>query len=106
MLTLYYGILVIGWLKKEDEIWEFKYSSDFQDRPDLRPLVQFPDKTKTYKSKRLYPYFLERIPNLKSAKIQAEMKKHGIASDDLFELLRLFGKRTIKDPFDLVYEET
>jgi HipA-like protein len=99
---LRYDGLRVGNLTCNDGKWTFWYSDEFRHRPDLRPLVQFADVNYVYRSDRLWPFFLLRIPSMGQADVQAALKKEHIDASDEVALLRRFGRRTIANPFELV----
>lgn len=99
---LRYDGMPVGYLMCGDGKWTFWYSDEFRHRPDLRPLVQFADVNHVYKSDRLWPFFLLRIPSLGQADVQAALKQEHVDIRDEVALLRRFGRRTITNPFELV----
>lgn len=99
---LRYDGMRVGYLTCSDSKWTFWYSEEFRHRPDLRPLVQFADVNHVYRSDRLWPFFLLRIPSLGQADVQAALKQEHIDTRDEVALLRRFGRRTIANPFELV----
>lgn len=101
---LLYGPMTVGYLTAEEGRWRFRYSDEFRKRDDLRPIVQFPDVTRTYESEELWPFFGLRIPSLKQPAVRAAADHYQIADSDKVELLRRFGRRTISNPYELVPE--
>jgi HipA-like protein len=99
---LTYGSVVVGDLVVRNGRWGFQYSEEFRHRPDLRPLVQFPDKHRTYDSPDLWPFFALRIPSINQPWIRAAVKREHIDSGDKVQMLRRFGRRTIANPYELV----
>ena len=99
---LKYKSLTIGFLELDDGVWKFSYSEAFKNQDDLRPLVQFPNKDKTYKSEELWPFFTTRIPGLKQPKIQQIIELEDIDRSNEVELLKRFGKETISNPYKLI----
>ncbi|HVA50918.1 MAG TPA: HipA N-terminal domain-containing protein [Pirellulales bacterium] len=102
---LRYAGLRVGTLTCRDGKWTFWYSEQFRHRPDLRPLVQFADVNRVYRSDRLWPFFLLRIPSMSQSDVQDALKHEHIDATDEVALLRRFGKRTIANPFELVEVE-
>ncbi len=98
---LTYDKLVIGFLNVADGKWEFSYSEDFKKQDELKPIVDFPDKNRIYTSTDLWPFFASRIPSLSRPSIKEILDKSEIDSNDLVELLKLFGQKTISNPFHL-----
>jgi HipA-like protein len=97
--------LPVGVLSLRDGQWHFKYTDEFRQRKDLRPLVQFPLKEEAYTSEELWPFFGMRIPSLKQPSIQSTISREKIDQTDRVQLLRRFGKRTIANPYELIESE-
>ncbi|MCG8311441.1 MAG: hypothetical protein MI975_28895, partial [Cytophagales bacterium] len=68
---------------------------------ELEPIVDFPDKNKVYVSDELWPFFSSRIPSLNRPSIKEILNKSNIDSTDIVELLKLFGQKTIANPYNL-----
>ncbi len=101
-LLRYQGLL-IGTLSVEQGIWKFAYSDEFQRNDVLRPLVEFPDVTRSYENRELWQFFASRIPSPEQQEVEAILQRENIAEDDAVSLLRRFGQRTIANPFQLEY---
>jgi HipA-like protein len=97
---LTYDGLLIGRLSAEG-VWKFEYSDEFRQRPEFRPIVEFPDLDTTSENEELWQFFASRIPSTEQPEIEAILKRKHIQDDDAVELLKLFGKRTIANPFEL-----
>ena len=100
--VLLYGGLKVGNLSVDRGHWRFEYTDEFRRHPKLRPLTEFPDTGKEYKSDELWPFFATRIPSLKRAEVKEVIDEESIDAMDQLQLLRRFGKRTIANPFVLV----
>ncbi|MGI9064902.1 MAG: HipA N-terminal domain-containing protein [Pyrinomonadaceae bacterium] len=98
---LTYDGLLVGTLSVEDGIWKFEYSDEFRQSGDLRPIVEFPDVSKTYENEELWQFFASRIPSTEQAEVGAILKREHIKEDDAIGLLSRFGKRTVANPFEL-----
>jgi len=98
---LFYGKLLIGILLYDGENWNFKYSDVFREESRIIPVIDFPDFNKEYISKELWPFFAARIPTLNQPYQLKKIKKANIREDDSVELLKLFGKDAITNPFRL-----
>ena len=96
---LSYKQLLVGVLKLENDEWVFEYTEEFKHQEKIKPLPDFPNVNRVYQSKELYPFFLHRIPSPKQPKIQEEIKSHNVDETDEVELLRLFGRKSISNPF-------
>jgi HipA-like protein len=103
--SLRLGQLLVGSLAVDDGRWTFRYSDEFRQRADARPLPVFPDLHKTYVSEELFPFFRMRVPSLKRKSVRAVMAKAGLPETDQVALLREFGRRTISNPFELVEDQ-
>lgn len=100
--VLSYKKLDIGVLTCEDGEWTFKYTEDFKQEKDaFNPIIGFPDLDKIYKSESLWPFFLVRIPGLGQPKVQEAIEEAEIDPSNEAQLLKLFGKKTIANPFIL-----
>lgn len=93
--------LLIGTLTVANGIWQFEYSDEFRRDGSYRPIVEFPDVNKTYRSPTLWQFFASRIPSLEQAEVEEILKREHIQEDDAVRLLQRFGKRTITNPFQL-----
>ena len=101
--SLKYKNLLIGILKLADGTWSFKYSNAFKNQDKIKPLLDFPNIDKEYTSEELYPFFLNRIPSPKQPKVQKAIEKKEITdANNQVELLTLFGRKSISNPFLLV----
>ena len=98
---LLHGKHLIGALTYDDGIWIFRYSEEFKQRQDLRPIIQFPDKGRVYESDELWPFFGMRIPSLKQPGVEKVVESEHIDPTDRVELLKRFGRRTISNPYEL-----
>lgn len=96
---LKYEDLLIGTLEWEESLWIFKYSENFKQQMRLKPIPDFPKINRIYKSTELYPFFVQRIPSLKQPKVQKTIKKKEIKKTDEATMLKLFGYRSISNPF-------
>lgn len=97
--VLSYGSHDIGFLSNVDKKWLFEYSDWFKQQDTILPIMEFPDKSKTYKTDLLWPFFANRIPSKTNLELN-DKNKH-LATASIVELLEVFGKRTINNPFVL-----
>jgi HipA-like protein len=102
---LFLDSLLVGTLTAADQHWVFRYSDDFKVKDDLRPLVEFPDLNRVYDNDRLWQFFAGRIPSTEQPDVERLLQRKKIADDDVIELLKLFGKRTVTNPFELRFEK-
>lgn len=72
--------LLIGELKFIDGMWHFEYSDEFKSQSVILPLVNFPDKYKSYVKKDLWPFFTARIPSM--------AQRQDLNQDDIDVLLK------------------
>ena len=100
---LTYDDLLIGTLTVEDGLWKFEYSDNFRLEDELRPIVEFPDVNKIYVNEELWQFFASRIPSTEQPEVEEILKREHIQEDDAVGLLKLFGKRTIANPFELTF---
>lgn len=99
---LYYEKLLIGTLIYDGENWSFKYSDNYKKESRIIPVIDFPDMQKEYVSRNLWPFFATRIPALNQPYHIKKIKKANISEDDSVELLKIFGRETITNPFRLL----
>lgn len=94
--------ITIGILSYKDNTWYFKYTEEFKNHLDeYNLIIGFSDVNKIYESTSLWPFFQIRIPGLKQPAIKEILKKENINENDQVSLLKLFGKRTIANPYEL-----
>jgi len=98
---LSYNAKVIGVLTWDNSEWIFAYSDEFKQDPFIKPILDFPDINKIYKNKELWPFFATRIPSLNQPFHLKKLKKANIENNNTANLLKLFGKKTITNPFHL-----
>jgi len=100
VFNLIYQGKTIGVLSYNNSVWTFRYTDDFKTL-NIAPIVDFPDISKQYQSAVLWPFFAARIPAVNQPYIQAKITKANVNKHDSVELLKLFGYRTITNPFTL-----
>ncbi len=98
---LTYDDLLVGTLSVDDGVWRFEYSDEFRKSDELRPIVEFPDVNSVYENEELWQFFASRIPSTEQAEVGKILRREHVEEDDAVGLLRLFGKRTIANPFEL-----
>jgi HipA-like protein len=98
---LAYNATHIGTLTYLQGEWTFEYSVMFKNQNKIKPLTDFPDKNKIYKSEELWPFFASRIPSVKRPSIKEILQKEKISQDNIVKLLERFGKQTATNPFEL-----
>jgi HipA-like protein len=98
-----YGTTAIGELRRERRgVYAFSYLPGFF-QADLKALPDFPDPQigKKYRSDHLWPFFANRIPDLRRDDVQELIKKNRLKKSDELELLLTLGRETINNPFYL-----
>lgn len=100
---LTYDDLLIGTLTVENGLWKFEYSDRFKAENELRPIVEFPDVNRVYVNEGLWQFFASRIPSTEQPEVEKILKREHVEEDDAVGLLKLFGKRTIANPFELTF---
>lgn len=100
---LTYDDLLVGTLSVENGVWKFEYSDNFKLEDELRPLVEFPDLNKIYVNEDLWQFFASRIPSTEQPEVEEILRREHVEEDDAVGLLKLFGKRTIANPFELTF---
>lgn len=99
---LKYRGLTVGVLQYQSGYWTFRYTDEFRQRDDLRPIVEFPEVDRTYQNTELWPFFAMRLPSTKQDAIRKVAAKEEIDITDEVQLLRRFGERTVANPYRLV----
>ena len=94
---------VIGTLEYKNNKWIFKYSDEYKEEKFMLPLLNFPDVDKIYEFDDLVPFFATRIPNLNQPYHQKKIKKYNGDENNLVSLLKIFGEKSINNPFELKY---
>ena len=100
---LTYDKLLVGTLTVDGGVWKFEYSDKFKAEDELRPIVEFPDVDKIYVNEDLWQFFASRIPSTEQPEVEEILKREHVKEDDAIGLLKLFGKRTIANPFELTF---
>lgn len=95
---------VIGTLVADKGEWTFSYSDEFRAQNIIKPIVDFPDVTRMYRGRTLWPFFALRIPSLEQPAVRDFIRNHPNKKPDEGILLKEFGERTIANPFRLVPE--
>lgn len=94
--------LEVGRLRFDADEWVFNYSDAFRQQKKIKPIVDFPNVEREYRSPDLWPFFLLRIPSLKQPAVQEFLREEKIDAPTAAILLRRFGKRSAANPFELV----
>lgn len=91
----------IGILKFANGKWTFEYSDFFKENQFILPLIDFPDIEKKYEFDELAPFFASRIPSLNQPFHEMKLEKNEVNKRDLASLLKIFGEKSINNPFEL-----
>jgi hypothetical protein len=81
--------------------WRFEYDKEFVENEKHLPLINFPDKGCICISDFLWPYFTARISSTETPYVQKRIKKNGIDSTSIVEMLASFGHQAISSPYKL-----
>jgi HipA-like protein len=92
-------------LTKEHDEYVFEYTREFKDRTDLAPISAFRDLSQPHRAKKLWPFFVVRVPPVEREDVRRTIEELGIAVDDEFALLAAVGGRTITSPYELELRE-
>ncbi len=93
--------MLIGTLSVEPHRFLFAYGPEFK-QSGMPVLPGFPDVDQTYESESLFPFFQVRIPPITRDDVKRVLTEKAIRDDDVFEMLRVLGRRTAASPFTLV----
>lgn len=99
--ALLFEHLPVGLLSLENGIWSFRYTVEFKRQSRIKPLPEFPILDNVYHSKTLWPFFAFRIPGMNQPQAKDLAQKKGITEGNIVELLDLFGRKSINNPFEL-----
>jgi hypothetical protein len=102
LFVLHIGNIPVGELTWQEEAWTFEYTEQFRARSEeFYPIVGFPNLEKTYRSNKLWPFFLVRIPGLGQSEVQETIAREELDVTNEAQMLRRFGERTLANPFVL-----
>ncbi len=101
-LTVMLGDCEVGTLTADKGEWEFLYSEQFRRQNEIKPIVDFPDVQKTYRSRTLWPFFALRIPSPTQPAVRDFIEGRPGRKADEGLLLKEFGTRSVANPFRLV----
>jgi len=96
-----YNDTVIGTLQFNGQTYRFDYVPDF-DKLKIYPLPSL--EPPHCESESLWPYFVSRLPNRKTAMYKRLLEKFNVTPEqenDLMTLLATVGSKVITDPFVL-----
>ena len=96
------GDLQIGSLTADKGEWEFRYSDAFCCQSEIKPIVDFPDINKIYRSRSLWPFFALRIPSPTQPAVRDFIEGRPGKKADEGLLLKEFGTHSVANPFRLV----
>lgn len=94
-------------LTKDDKGFVFAYRPDFSSL-GLSPLPGFPsvDPRKRYRSRELWPFFAQRIPDQRRPEVQRLMTQLGLTDATDLRLLGTLGAHSVTDPYELQIDQT
>ena len=78
----------------------FCYLESFKAKK-LAPLPGLPDVEKVYEEEELFPFFAERIPDMRRPEIKEWVKQQGLDGNDKLALLGALSRRSVTDSFEL-----
>lgn len=100
---LFRGTLVAKLSKKKKEgryIYTFSYLPAFQEL-NLAPLPGIPYSQNIQESPELWPFFTERIPDLRRPEIYAWMRLKKLSEADDLHMLAELSSRAVTDPYEI-----
>lgn len=95
------GELEVGELVRDHGEWVFRYSEAFRLQCAVKPIVDFPNVEKEYRSPHLWPFFQLRVPSPAQPVVQRHIAKKNLREVDEAMLLREFGRWSVANPFEL-----
>ena len=94
---------LVGILEFNEDKWIFEYSQEYKEKQFVLPLINFPDINKKYEFEELMPFFATRIPNLNQPYHETKLEKLEGDKTSLVSLLKIFGEKSINNPFELKF---
>lgn len=94
---------LVGTLEFNYYKWIFEYSEEYKEKMFVLPLINFPDINKKYEFEELMPFFATRIPNLNQPYHVKKLEKLEGDKTSLVSLLKIFGEKSINNPFELKF---
>jgi HipA-like protein len=94
---------LVGILEFSEDKWFFEYSKEYKEKQFVLPLINFPDIEKKYEFDELMPFFATRIPNLNQPYHEKKLEKLEGDKTSLVSLLKIFGEKSINNPFELKF---
>ena len=94
---------LVGILEFSEDKWFFEYSKEYREKQFVLPLINFPDIEKKYEFEELMPFFATRIPNLNQPYHEKKLEKLEGDKTSLVSLLKIFGEKSINNPFELKF---
>lgn len=94
---------IVGQLTKNSQ-YEFQYCEEVESAitDGFTPLLCFPDLSKVYKDKKLFPIFASRLPDKKRKDIQGILNKYELKEYDEYLLLKRSGARLPIDSLEFI----
>jgi HipA-like protein len=92
--------VLVGTLASQGERWSFKYDSRYATDPTAPAISAFPDKTRTYESPFLWPFFDVRLPPLEREDVREIVEREGLEEEDKLRLLGVLSRRAITSPYE------
>lgn len=92
-------VVIVGRLTVADSRFKFAYTDGFK-ASDLPPLPGLLNKEEIYESDVLFPFFQVRLPPKSRDDVARVMKEHNMGDADIFEILRVLGRRTATSPYE------
>lgn len=103
-LQIFYQGTMVAELSKAgrgtEAVYSFRYLPAFR-ALNLAPLPGLPYSDSPLQSSALWPFFAERIPDVRRPEIQAWMKIKKLSGYDDIGLLGALGAHSITDPFEI-----
>jgi HipA-like protein len=92
--------VLVGRLSQEDGEFVFRYSESFRRRTDIPPITAFPDKSVTYRSADLWPFFQVRLPPASRADVRKLVEEKRLDPSDPLVLLGELGRKAVSAPYE------
>lgn len=90
----------VGILTTDGDEWTFAYDPAYIQDPDAPAISAFPDKTVSYRSKDLWPFFGVRLPSTERQDIREVMERRGLRESDKLQLLGALSRKAVTSPWE------
>ena len=91
---------LVGTLSMDQDEFVFRYVAGY----DREPISAFPSIGEEYRSKHLWPFFAVRIPPIEREDMKEKMSSRSLEKDQVIEILGLFARVSVSNPYEFKLE--